>query len=59
MTDIPVGADLLSVRKCSLISAGPVAQFMPTMSTPSEANEDRAAPTSDPNNIVPVVSTVT
>ena len=48
-----------SVRRCSLISAGPVAQFSPIMSTPSGASAVSAAPISEPSSMVPVVSTVT
>ena len=46
-------------RRCSLISAGPVAQFRPIMSMPSGSSAVSAAPISDPSSIVPVVSTVT
>ena len=54
-----MGEDLLKVLRCSLISAGPVAQFMPMRSTSKAASELSAAPISEPSNIVPVVSTVT
>lgn len=46
-------------RRCSLISAGPVAQFKPIMSTPSGSTAVNAAPISLPSSMVPVVSTVT
>ena len=46
-------------RRCSLISAGPVAQFSPIPSMPSAAIEVSAAPISLPSSSVPVVSTVT
>ena len=46
-------------RRCSLISAGPVAQFSPMTSTPSGSIAVSAAPISLPSSIVPVVSTVT
>ena len=46
-------------RRCSLISAGPVAQFNPIASTPSGSSAVSAAPISLPMSIVPVVSTVT
>ena len=46
-------------RRCSLISAGPVAQLRPITSTPSGSSAVRAAPISEPISIVPVVSTVT
>ena len=46
-------------RRCSLISAGPVAQFRPIMSMPSGSTAVSAAPISLPSSIVPVVSTVT
>ena len=52
-------ACLASVRRCSLISAGPVAQFRPMRSTPSGSIAVSAAPISLPSSIVPVVSTVT
>ncbi len=47
------------VRRCSLISAGPVAQLSPMRSMPSGASAVSAAPISVPSSIVPVVSTVT
>ncbi len=47
------------VRRCSLISAGPVAQLRPITSTPSGSSAVSAAPISEPSSIVPVVSTVT
>ena len=56
---MPTGLLLLKVLKCSLISAGPVAQFIPIKSTPKDCREDRAADISDPRSMVPVVSTVT
>ncbi len=49
----------LRKRRCSLISAGPVAQFIPMTSMPSGSRAARAAPISDPSSIVPVSSTVT
>ena len=59
ITEIPTLAPLLKTLKCSLISAGPVAQFKPIKSIPSGSKAFNAAPISDPINIVPVVSTVT
>ena len=59
MTDIPTLAPLLKTLRCSLISAGPVAQFNPIKSMPIGSNAFKAAPISDPINMVPVVSTVT
>ena len=59
MTEIPTGLLLLKVLKCSLISAGPVAQFIPIKSTPRDCKEESAADISEPRSIVPVVSTVT
>ena len=56
---MPAVAPLLKTRKCSLISAGPVAQFKPIKSIPSGSSAFKAAPISDPMSIVPVVSTVT
>jgi hypothetical protein len=44
---------------CSAISAGPVAQFRPMESTPSDRATVVAAPMSAPTSMVPVVSTVT
>ena len=49
----------LKWRRCSLISAGPVAQFSPMASMPSGSSAVSAAPISEPSSIVPVVSTVT
>ena len=46
-------------RRCSLISAGPVAQLRPIMSIPSGSSAVSAAPISLPSSMVPVVSTVT
>ncbi len=46
-------------RRCSPISAGPVAQFIPITSTPRGSIAVRAAAMSDPSSIWPVVSTVT
>ena len=46
-------------RRCSLISAGPVAQLRPIMSMPSGSRVVSAAAISLPMSIVPVVSTVT
>ena len=46
-------------RRCSLISAGPVAQFRPIMSMPSGSSVVSAAAISLPISMVPVVSTVT
>ena len=46
-------------RRCSPISAGPVAQFRPMASMPSGCRAVRAAPISEPSSMVPVVSTVT
>ena len=46
-------------RRCSLISAGPVAQLRPIRSMPSGSSAVSAAPISEPSSIVPVVSTVT
>ena len=59
MQDIPSSELLLKVRRCSLISAGPVAQFKPIRSIPSGASAFKAALISEPSNMVPVVSTVT
>ena len=56
---MPTGLLLLNVLKCSLISAGPVAQFIPIRSTPKDCREERAADISEPRSMVPVVSTVT
>ncbi len=58
MTDTPMRACLDSSRRCSLISAGPVAQFSPIMSMPRASSAVRAAAVSEPSSIVPVVSTV-
>ncbi len=49
----------LSCLRCSLISAGPVAQLRPIMSIPRGSRAVSAAPISLPISIVPVVSTVT
>jgi hypothetical protein len=46
-------------RRCSLISAGPVAQLMPTMSTFNGSMAASAAPISVPGSIRPVSSMVT
>ncbi len=46
-------------RRCSLISAGPVAQLRPIASTSSACSVVSAAPISEPMSMVPVVSTVT
>ena len=59
ITDSGIRACLESVRRCSLISAGPVEQFSPMRSTPSASNAVSAAPISEPSSIVPVVSTAT
>jgi hypothetical protein len=59
ITDSGTRACLASVRRCSLISAGPVAQLSPIRSTPSGSIAVSAAPISLPSSIVPVVSTVT
>ncbi len=59
ITDSGIRACLLSVRRCSDISAGPVAQFSPITSMPSGSSAVSAAPISLPSSIVPVVSTVT
>ena len=59
ITDSGIRACLASVRRCSLISAGPVAQLSPMRSTPSGSSAVSAAPISLPSSIVPVVSTVT
>ena len=56
---MPIEEFLESARKCSLISAGPVAQLRPIKSTRRGANALSAAPISDPRSMVPVVSTVT
>jgi hypothetical protein len=48
-----------STRRCSLISAGPVAQFIPIRSMPSGSSAVSAAPISEPTSMVPVCSTVT
>ena len=48
-----------SVRRCSLISAGPVAQLSPTRSTPSGTRLVTAASVSVPSSIVPCSSMVT
>ena len=57
----PMPQDALRDRylRCSLISAGPVAQFNPITSTPRASRVERAAPISEPSSMVPVVSTVT
>ena len=59
ITDSAIRACLESVRRCSLISAGPVEQFSPMRSTPSASSAVSAAPISEPSSIVPVVSTAT
>ncbi len=59
MQEIPTRACRARWRRCSLISAGPVAQFRPIMSMPSGSSAVSAAPISEPTSIVPVVSTVT
>ena len=59
ITDSGIRACLDSVRRCSLISAGPVEQFSPMRSTPSASSAVSAAPISEPSSIVPVVSTAT
>ncbi|MFN8170493.1 MAG: hypothetical protein U0R65_01360 [Candidatus Nanopelagicales bacterium] len=59
MHDRPIGEVRASVRRCSLISAGPVAQLSPMRSIPNGAKAVSAAPISVPSSIVPVVSTVT
>ena len=46
-------------RRCSLISAGPVAQFRPIPSMPSGSSAVSAAVISEPTSMVPVSSTVT
>ncbi len=58
ITDSGTRACLASCRRCSLISAGPVAQLSPMTSMPSGSSAASAAPTSVPSSIVPVVSTV-
>ncbi len=59
MTEIGIRACRARCRRCSAISAGPVAQFRPIMSMPSGSSAVSAAPISEPSSIVPVVSTVT
>ncbi len=54
----PIWACRARWRRCSLISAGPVAQFSPMKSMPSGSSAVSAAPTSEPSSMVPVVSTV-
>ena len=46
-------------RRCSVISAGPVAQFMPITSGRIASSAVSAAPISEPTSMRPVVSTVT
>ncbi len=46
-------------RTCSVISAGPVAQFSPMTSGRSASSTVNAAPISEPTSIRPVVSMVT
>ena len=46
-------------RRCSCISAGPVAQLMPSTSGRIAPSDTRAAPISLPTSIRPVVSIVT
>ncbi len=59
MQPTPIRANRLRWRRCSLISAGPVAQLRPITSMPSGSRATSAAPISEPSSIVPVVSTVT
>ncbi len=59
MQDSPTRACRERWRRCSLISAGPVAQFNPMKSMPSGSSAVSAAAISVPSSIVPVVSTVT
>ena len=59
ITEIPIVLFFAKTRRCSLISAGPVAQFRPIRSIFSGSNAFKAAPISEPSNIVPVASTVT
>ena len=58
-TLIGSGECWLRWRRCSCISAGPVAQLMPSTSGRIAATETSAAPISEPTSIRPVVSIVT
>ena len=59
MQDSGTAACAARYRRCSLISAGPVAQLSPITSMPSGSSAVSAAPISEPSSIVPVVSMVT
>ena len=59
MTDTGMLACWDRYRRCSTISAGPVAQLSPIMSMPRGSNAVSAAPMSEPSSMVPVVSMVT